>query len=119
MRDVTARVVDVRLEQDRIPRGLVDLNSIPTGKNSLELSTVVSGSAAHQSHARRIEAEFVLNQASTCDHPVRARRQEIDEAAFAILRRDHFVRAEDAEVFRNQGIPSNSLSYREGDINGI
>src|SRR5438067_846036 len=72
LRDIATSVVDVGLEQNGIPRCLVDLNSVAVGEHSLELSAVISRRAAHQRYASRIEAELVFGQAMTRSHPVGA-----------------------------------------------
>ncbi len=119
MRDVAAGIVDVGLEQHGIARGLVELNAIAVGENALELRAVESGGATDQRHSRRVEAELVFPQAAQSHHPVGARRQVVNEATFAILRRHHVVGAENTEVFRDQGIGGNRLTDGERDLHRV
>ena len=72
MGDVAPRVVDVRLQQDRIARGLVDLDVEAIGQQALELGSVETGGAAHQGHAGRIEVELVLAHRLHDIRPARA-----------------------------------------------
>ena len=96
MRDVAARVVDVRLQQHRVARRLVDLDVEAVGQQALELRAVETGGAAHQRHARRIEVELVLAHGFDDVGPGRAGLEVVDEAGLAELRRDHLVGAEHA-----------------------
>ena len=89
IRNVAAGVVDVGLEQYGITRGLVDLDSVAICEDPLELGPVEARRAAHQRHARGIEAELVVLQTATCNRPIGPRREEVDKAAFAVLRRHH------------------------------
>ena len=105
MGDVAAGVVDVRLQQHRVARRLVDLDVVAVGQQPLELRAVEAGGAADQRHARRIEVELVLA------HRLRRRRPRsmlgleiVDEAGLAELRRDHLVGAEHPEIFRDQRV---------------
>src|ERR1700722_8144274 len=113
MGDIAAGVVDVGLNQHRIARGFVNLDSVAVGKDTLELSAVEGGPAADQSQARRIEEELVLLQALQYLSPVDARNQEIGETAGAIFRRYHFVGTEHAEIFRDQRISSKHPADRK------
>jgi hypothetical protein len=56
---VAAGVVDVGLQQDRVARGLVELDPVIGRKDALELGAVVAGRTAHDRQARRVEDELV------------------------------------------------------------
>src|ERR1700722_6924619 len=119
MGDIAAAVVDVGLNQHRIARGFVNLDSVAVGKDTLELSAVEAGSAADQSQAGRIKEELVLLQALQYLSPVDAGNQEIGETAGAIFRRHHFVGTEHAEIFRYQRIGSNRPTDRKSDLDRV
>ena len=117
--DVAAGVVDVRLQQDRVARGLVELDVVFVGHKLLELGAVVAGGAADQGHAGRVEAELVLVHAADLVLEGDTRREEVDEAALAVLGWHHLVGAEHLEVLGDQRMGVDLAADVEGDLDGV
>ena len=80
MGDVAAGVVDVRLEQYGVARGLVDLDIEATRQQAFELRSVETGGSANQRHAGRVEVELILAHRLDYIGPAGAGLQIVDEA---------------------------------------
>ena len=116
---VAARVVDVRLQQHRVPRGLVQLDVVVVCQHLLELRPVEAGGAADQREAGGIEAELVIMHASDLVVPRQPGREEIHEPAFAVGGRDHVAGPEHPEVFGNQRMVVHLAPDIECDLDGV
>ena len=87
--DVAAGVVDVRLQEHAVARGLVELDVVLAREQALELGAVEPGGPADEGHARRVEIELVL--AHGMDHvgPGGPGREVVLEPRLPVLGRDH------------------------------
>ena len=92
------------LQQHAVARGLVELDVVLAGQQPLELGAVEAGGAADQRHARRVEVELVLPHRPDHVAPADAGGEVVLEAGLPVFRRDHPVRAEHAEIFRDQRV---------------